>query len=219
MSLVRSIDFLKELSANNNRDWMHDNKALYQSAKEEFIAFVSQLLPKLIDFDNGLDGLEVKKCIFRINRDIRFSHDKSPYKKNFGAFMVEGGKKSGNAGYYLHLEPNNNSFIAGGVYGPDSDRLAKVRQEIDYNPEELKRVVENPSFVKQFGALKGESLKRPPKGYPKDHPNIDLLKMKSFLVMHPVNDQTVLNEKFLQQAAGIFKEIQPLNEYLNVAMS
>ncbi len=218
MSLIRSIDFLKKLGENNNRDWMQENKAEYQEARQEFIDFISKLLPELTLIDDALMGLEVKKCVFRINRDIRFSHDKSPYKKNFGAFMVEGGKKSGNAGYYFHLEPNN-SFIAGGVYNPSSEKLAQVRQEIDYNPEELKKVVESPAFTKFFGSLTGESLKRAPKGYSEDHPNIDLLKMKSYIVMHSLDDKTILNEKFLPHAVGIFKEIKPLNEYLNVAMS
>lgn len=219
MQLVQSLDFLRTLKENNNRDWMHANKPQYLEAKGEFAEFISALLPELVSFDEALSGLDIKKSIFRINRDIRFSHDKSPYKKNFGAFMVEGGKKSGNAGYYLHIEPGNNSFIAGGVYTVDSDRLSKIRQEIDYNPEQLKKVVEAPSFVKSFGALKGETLKRAPKGYTEDHPNIQLLKMKSFLVTHPVNDKTVLGDSFLKYAAKIFKDMSPMNEYLNVAMS
>jgi len=219
MSLTKSIDFLRLLRENNNRDWMHSHKAMYQEAKEEFFDFVSNLLPSLIELDENLTGLEVKKCIFRINRDVRFSKDKSPYKNNFGAFMVEGGKQSGKAGYYFHLEPGDNSFLAGGVYGPSSENLAKIRQEIDYNPGDLQKITRESSFVKYFGAIQGDSLKRPPKGYSADHPNIDLLKLKSFLVMHPKKDKEVLNEKFLEKAVGIFKEIQPLNEYLNVAMS
>lgn len=219
MSLTKSLDFLKLLKENNNRDWMHGHKTMYQDAKEEFNDFISNLLPSLVLFDENLTGLEIKQCIFRINRDIRFSKDKSPYKNNFGAFMVEGGKKSGKAGYYLHLESGDNSFLAGGVYGPSSENLAKIRQEIDYNPGDLQKITLEPAFISYFGAIQGESLKRPPKGYGTDHPNIDLLKLKSFLVMHAVKDKEVLNKKFLQNAVGIFKEIQPLNEYLNVAMS
>lgn len=219
MTLIKSLDFLKQLKCNNNRDWMQAHKDLYQNAKGEFTGFVSQLLTKLVLIDQGLNGLEAKKCIFRVNRDIRFSKDKKPYKENFGAFMVEGGKQSGNAGYYLHLEPGNNSFIAGGVHTPTTEKLSQIRQEIDYNPAELKNIVERPAFLQSFGILQGDKLKRMPKGYEISHPNAELLKLKSFLAIKNVTDSDVLNDAFFENALKTFSEIVPLNEYLNVAMS
>ena len=164
-------------------------------------------------------GLDPKKCIFRINRDIRFSKDKSPYKINFGAALAEGGRNSGNAAYYLHLQPNDESFIGGGLYQPPKEMLAKVRQEIDYNASELRTLVSAPDFRETFGEIQGDSLKRAPKGYDPDHPNIALLKLKDYIVLRKLTDQEVADEQFPEQALAIFKTMIPFVRYLNVAVS
>ena len=144
------LTFLQQLESHNSKEWMDDHRAQYQTARQSFIDLTTHLLEKLSVDDEGLQGLDPKKCIFRINRDIRFSKDKSPYKNNFGAAMAEGGRNSGNPVYYLHVQPQNESFIAGGLYQPSSDVLSKVRQEIDYNASELKTITSALMHCNQF---------------------------------------------------------------------
>ena len=219
MDFKTIFNFLSEIKENNNREWMDANKKVYLEAKGAFVSITESLINGVAGFDESLIGLEPKQSIFRINRDIRFSKDKSPYKTNFGAYMVPGGKKSGNAGYYLHLQPGDESFIAGGVYMPQAENLTKIRQEIDYNVSELKTITEAPKFMEFFGAIEGEKLKKAPKGYPIDHPNLELLKLKSFLVIHKVKDSQVLKTGFIDYVLTVFKAMEPFNSYLNVAMS
>ena len=219
MALTKSIDFLQEIKPNNNKEWMQANKPAYLLARDEFIEFTSTLIRQMALIDETLLDLEAKSCVFRINRDIRFSKDKSPYKSNFGLFLSEGGKKSGNVGYYFHLEPGDQSFIAGGIYSPESERLAMIRQEIDYNPEPLKKIADHPSFQRLFGAIQGDTLKRAPKGYPEDHPNINLLKLKDLIVIHHVSDESIHNWKSPEYVFSVFREIKPMNDYINIAIS
>ena len=189
MNLHNTLNFVSALDQNNNRDWMDANKKWYQEARNEFIALAEILIRESSAFEPALADLEPKKCIFRINRDIRFTNDKRPYKNNFGMAMADGGRNSGNPIYYFHVEPGN-SFVAGGLYMPESDTLKKIRQEVDYNAADLKKIVEEPAFANAFGALQGEQLKTAPRGYPKDHPNIALLKLKSYVVCIPYPTQT-----------------------------
>ncbi len=216
--MEKILSFLEDLSENNNRDWMQENKKRYEAAKNEFKQVIVQLLEGICQFDEGVQGLQPKDCIFRLNRDIRFSKDKSPYKTNFGAAMMEGGRKTGNPTYYIHIQPGN-SFVAGGVYMPEADNLKKIRQEIDYNPEELKNIVDSPEFKKTFGVMTGEQLKTAPKGYPKDHPNIELLRFKSFIVSKDVSDKMVSARSFIDNTIRDFKVLHPFNQYFSVAIS
>ncbi len=211
--------FLSDLQANNSKAWMDDHRDEYQRARASVIALTTYLLNGLTPEDEGLAGLDPKKCLFRINRDVRFSKDKSPYKTNFGVAMAEGGRHSGNPVYYLQLQPHGESFIAGGLYQAPTDILAKVRQEIDYNAAELKTMTDNPSFQKLFGAIQGDSLKRAPKGYAPNHPNIGLLKLKDYLVIHKLSDQEVTAERFPEQALNMFRAMVPFVRYLTVAIS
>jgi uncharacterized protein (TIGR02453 family) len=213
------LDFLKNLQKNNNKEWMDAHRAAYEIARDAFKEIVSILITEVIRFDEDLAGLAPKDCIFRINRDIRFSKDKTPYKTNFGAALSEGGRRSPNAVYYLHLQPYDESFIAGGMYMPDKEYLAKIRQEVDYNPEELKKIVKAPDFKKYFGSIQGEKFSRPPKGYDITHPNIELLKLKSFIVIHRFTDEKVTSENFITNIIPMYQTIQPFIRYLNVAIS
>ncbi len=142
MIQTSTLKFLKSLSKNNNKPWFDAHCAQYHAARENFCNFITEVVSKTAQFDSDLVGLEPKKCLFRINRDVRFSKNKSPYKNNFGASMDRGGKKSGFAGYYFHLEPGN-SFYGGGLWQPEADNLKKVRQEIDYCFDEFKSIVES----------------------------------------------------------------------------
>lgn len=219
MTLQLVFSFLEELAQNNNKEWMDAHRKQYEEAREEFKDFVAYVLGGLSIIDEGLAGLTPKDCIFRINRDIRFSKNKSPYKNNFGVYMSEGGKKSPNAGYYLHLQPHGESFIGGGMYQPESGILAKVRQEIDYNASELKKIVSEATFKKYYASIQGDKLKKAPKGYETDHPNIELLKLKDFIVLHKLSDTEVADENFKDEAISMFKAMEPFVRYLNVAIS
>jgi uncharacterized protein (TIGR02453 family) len=210
------LDFMTSLSYNNDRDWFIKNKPVYLEAKENFESIIQEILNRVTEFDPILKGLEVKNCVYRINRDIRFSNDKSPYKTHFGAFIVRGGKKNADrfAGYYIHVEPGK-SIIAGGAYMPPTPWLSAIREKIDSEPEELLKIIGSKEFIKYFGKVDGEKLKKAPKGYPSDHPNIELLKLKSFLVVNEVSDKLLLTEKYLNHVVNVLKAMKPFNDYLS----
>ncbi|MBW8051943.1 MAG: DUF2461 domain-containing protein [Cytophagales bacterium] len=212
------LKFLQTLKKNNNREWFLQNKEFFESTKNNFVDIVETLIAGIAKHDKGIAGLQAKDSIFRIYRDIRFSKDKTPYKTNFGANMTPGGKKSGKTGYYIHIEPGGGSFLAGGIYMPPSEQLKAVRQEIDYNIDEFKKIIQDKNFVKYFGSVTGEKLKKAPQGYPPDHPNIELLKFKSYIVMHKVKDTQLLDEGFIKYAVDVFGAMQPFNWFLNRAV-
>jgi uncharacterized protein (TIGR02453 family) len=209
-----ALNFLSQLKNNNNREWFGQNRKLYIEAKKDFETFVSEVLTDMERFEN-LEGLTAKQCIFRINRDIRFSPDKTPYKKNMSAVFVRGGKKSPYHPYYLHIEPGGNSFLGGGLYDPDSQKLAKVRQEIDYNKKSLMEITEHPDFKKYFKGISGDRLKTAPKGYSKNHPDIDLLNFKQYLVTYSLDDHQLLKEDFSNLVVEVFKAMKPFLDWLN----
>lgn len=215
-SFEKSLSFLTDLAENNERDWLMENKSRQKEAQEEFKAFVSEMYQGLLRFDPSLDGQDSAKSIFRIYRDVRFSKDKRPYKTNFGVFLKKGGKKSPYSGYYFHLEPGK-SFAAGGLYMPPGETLQKVRQEIDYNGEEVLGLLKG-KFKKYFGELQGDKLKRPPRGYSEDNPMIDLLKHKSFLMVHNLTDDDLSGQGFQKRLMDIYAAMTPLNSFLNRAM-
>jgi uncharacterized protein (TIGR02453 family) len=211
-----TLEFLKGLKFNNNREWFQNNQTIYKEAKANVELFVQELINEIVLFDPELKGLEVKNCLFRINRDIRFSNDKSPYKTNFGAFIVKGGKKNGDkyAGYYFHIEPGS-SMIAGGAYVPPSPWLSAIREKISDETDEFLRIINDKTFKKYFGTVEGEKLKTAPKGYPSDHPQIELLKLKSFLAMNEVPDEKVLSPGYFEYVTSGFRAMKPLNDFLN----
>lgn len=211
--------FLKDLNESNSREWMQANKPEYLNQKQDFIALVQNTIEGLSGFDQNVVGLEPKDCIFRINRDIRFSKDKTLYKTHFGAYMAAGGRKSMLPGYYLHLEPGNKSMLAAGLYRPGSDLLKKVRQEIDYNGQDLQSIVERSSWKKEFGPLEGERLSKAPKGYTMDHPMIKYLQLKSFLAVLRLKDSEVIASDFQKSAIKKFRRMHPLVDFLNIAIS
>jgi uncharacterized protein (TIGR02453 family) len=211
--------FLKDLSKNNNKAWFDANRKTYESVKTDFNKTVEELINGIAGFDEPIGELEAKKCMFRINRDIRFSKDKSPYKTNMGASFNKGGKKAMNAGYYFHCEPGK-SFVAGGVWLPMPPELSRVRQEIDYNFDEWKKIVGNSTFKKYFDdeAIKGESLSRPPKGYDENNPAIHYLKMKSFIVSRSFTDEALQDKKMFKEVIKTFNAMKPMLDFLNRAI-
>jgi uncharacterized protein (TIGR02453 family) len=216
-SMQEILDFLSRLTANNTREWFDANKFHYQQVKATQLALVQTLLSRLQTFDDSLNGLEPKDCVFRIYRDTRFAADKIPYKTNLGMYFAKGGKKSQQGGYYLHLEPGGKSMLAGGLWMPQPEVLKKIRQEVDYNPEALMDILNSPSFKEFYSGLSEEGkLKRPPKDYPADHPAIELLKLKSFTAVHSMPDEQVLSTGFVDHAVRGFQALKPLLDYLNV---
>ncbi|MBU2915560.1 DUF2461 domain-containing protein [Reichenbachiella agariperforans] len=218
MGLKPVVDFLKELSKNNNKEWFDEHRTAYQGHRVEFLGLVQVLIDGIAMFDPSLTGVDPKKCVFRINRDIRFSKDKTPYKTNFGALMGDQGKKSEGTGFYVHLAPGHN-FVGGGMYKPLPDMLAKIRQEIDYNPKDLMAVIDTENFKSTFGKIQGEQLKTAPKGYPKDHPFIDLLRYKSFYVLKEFSDEEVAAQGFVEEALVVCQKAAKFNEFLRNAIN
>jgi uncharacterized protein (TIGR02453 family) len=213
------LKFLKALGKNNDRAWFEKNKPKYLEAKQSFEEFVATFLKSLQTFDHSLGGLEAKKLVFRIYRDVRFSKDKKPYKVNMAAGFSANGKMMQEPGYYLHIEPGNKSMIAGGLYMPDPESLGKIRQEIDYNPDVLKKILASKKFKTFFeGFDESDKLKLMPKGYAKDHPHIEWLKLKSFIVVHNFTDKEVMDKNFGRKAATICSAIMPLNAFLKEAV-
>lgn len=213
MNFSKLIQFLTDLGENNNKEWFHDHNDTYQNLRKEFIGFVQEVINETEKFDPSISGLDARKSIFRINRDIRFSKEKTPYKTNFGAALTDGGKKSPKAGYYLHLEPGK-SFLAGGVWMPESEVLSNIRQEIDYNPKEFRALIENKDFKNTFGSLEGESLKTAPKGYTTDNEMIDILRMKSLVMTTELSDKKLESIK-ASDVSAIFKKMYPVNQFFN----
>ena len=202
-----TLEFLSDLKKRNR----------YLEAKSDYEIFVQAVINGISTFDPILKGLEVTSCTYRINRDIRFSNDKTLYKTHLGAFIVRGGKQNGDryAGYYVHVEPGNNSMIAGGAYMPPALWLRLIREKIDEQAEKFLKIIENKEFVKFFGKLEGEKLKTAPKGFPKDHPHIELLKLKSFLVVRMISDKEVISKDCFDLIIRASKIMKPLNDYLN----
>ncbi len=210
-----TLAFLTDLSQNNNREWFNQHKDRYKTALANVEDFLTIVIRGIAQFDPSVADVEAKKCVFRIYRDIRFSKDKTPYKNSMGAVIGENGRKTERACYYLHIEPNGNSVLAGGKWKPDKDQLKNIRQEIDYNPEKLIEILDDKSFRKIFPGLADYKLKRPPKGYSADHPNLELLKQNSFVVVHNYADKEILDSGFLKQFAKHCKVMKPFNDFLN----
>jgi uncharacterized protein (TIGR02453 family) len=208
--------FLELLKENNNREWFHANKPLFNAARNNFTSFIDALLPEIAVFDPGINNLEGKDCVFRIYRDTRFSKDKKPYKSNLGAHILPGGRKTehARAGYYIHIEPGG-CFLAGGAYLPPGPWIKAIRQEIDYNANDLKKILDGKKFKEYFGEIEGEKLKTAPRDYPMDHPEIELLRHKSLLAVHKMDDELVLSTQFLDHCTKVFKVLQPFDDFLN----
>ncbi len=209
-----TFDFLQNLSENNNRDWFAENKTTYQKAQENILQFVEQLIAEVGIFDEEILKLDPKKTLFRIYKDTRFSKDKTPYKTNFGAAL---GMSKGNkiAGYYLHIEPKK-SFLAGGVYQPESGILKEIRKEISMNGEDFLVIINDKNFKKYFGELsKNDTLVKVPQGFEKTDKMADFLKLKSIVVMHHLSDDEVLAENSAKNFAKIYHAMKPLNDFLS----
>ncbi len=216
-----TLQFLEDLKANNNRDWFLENKKRYEIVKKDYHKMVSDFLDAMKPLDPALELLEVKNCTFRINRDIRFSKDKTPYKTHMGVWLSSGSKGQNRAGYYVHIEKGS-SFIAGGFYAPESEDLKKVRKEIAFFYEDLEEILAEKNFKKTFGDFDRNErslLKNPPRGYEKEHPAIELLKLKSFEASQKFDISEVLEKDFVSKMSKRLIVLKPLNEFINRALT
>lgn len=196
---------------------MDANKKWYLDTKAELLEDVAVMLKQLTDLEPELSAFQPKDCVFRQNRDVRFSANKDPYKTNFGVYFSPKGKKSPGPGYYLQIQPGN-SFLAGGIWMPETEALKKIRKEIDYSGNELEKIENDPEFKKLFKGIEGEKLKTSPRDYEPTHPFIEYLKLKSFTVSTPVSDHSIESGEFIALALNGFSKMKPFNDFLSQAM-
>ena len=214
MLTQHTLQFLTNLSENNNREWFHANRNDYEKTKVEFEGFCQKVLSAIAQFQDNLLHTNVKSCILRINRDIRFSSDKSPYKKYLAAGFGPGGKSSGKVDFYLQIQPNE-TFLGGGMWSPTSSQLASFRQEIDYNPKRLKGIIEKNDFSEYFNEVYGEKVKKMPKGYTINHPDIELLKYKQLFFVHKYCNEETIEKNFANEIIKACKILKPYLDYIN----
>lgn len=208
-----TLQFLKNVAKNNNREWFNENKNIYVEAQQDVLAFLEKLIEDIAEFDEEILKIDPKKALFRIYRDTRFSKDKIPYKTNFGASLGMG-KGNKISGYYLHIEPGK-SFLAGGVYHPEPPVLKEIRREISTNSAEFRKILEQKEFRNNFRGLSVESkLKRVPNDFEKEDPIAEFLKLKNFIVVHPVSDAALMAKNGTENFAEIYKSMKPLNDFL-----
>jgi uncharacterized protein (TIGR02453 family) len=208
----KSIQFLKDLAKNNNRDWFTENKAKYVECHENFITFADELLSLMNKHDN-IETPTGKKSLFRIYRDVRFSKNKAPYKSWMsGSFKRATAHLRG--GYYFHFEPGN-YFIGGGFWGPSPDDLKHIRAQIESDPDGFRKAINNKKFTSTFGEMTGDRVKTAPKGYAKDHPAIDLLRYKQYLASKTYTEKEILSPDFAKQVNADFKNIRPFFDHMS----
>lgn len=216
--MKKTLAFLTKIKKNNNTEWMKSHKDEYLEARKEFEFLVQELIVRLSQWDERFQFLEPKDCIFRFNRDIRFSDNKNPYKENFAAFFGVGGKKSSLPGYYVSISPKE-IFVGGGLWHPESDKLIKVRRYIYRHGNELMKIVNDKKFRKTFVELSTEdTLKRVPRGFEADHPFADFIKLKSFVASKDFSSKESLEKSFGQKIDKALKDLKPFNDFLQKAL-
>ncbi|MEO5857758.1 MAG: DUF2461 domain-containing protein [Pyrinomonadaceae bacterium] len=219
MIAKETLDFLKKLEKNNDREWFNANKDAFVKANDNVIAVTGELISHIAKFDPTIVGIDPKSCVFRIYRDVRFSKDKSPYKTNLGAFVAPGGKKAMLPGYYFHVQPKM-FFSAAGKHMPDNTELLMIRSYIALNTKDFFKIVEAKKFRDRFGGFHdGDKLTKSPKGFDPDHPAIEYLKLKSFTVGEDFTEKDVLSKDFPKMLAESFKAAYPRIEFLRSALS
>ena len=211
-----TMDFLKKLSKNNNREWFNKNKRLYVAAHENVLAFVDALLSEMRRHDN-IETRDAKDSLFRIYRDVRFSKDKSPYKTYWAGHFKRATKKL-RGGYYFQIGPGA-TMAAGGFFNPDPKDLLRIRQDIDMNLSDWKKMLGHKNIASTFGDLKGETVATSPKGFSKDNPGIQLLKHKQFYFSRKFTDKEVLSNNFLKEMNQAFKNLRHYFNYMSEVLT
>ncbi|HEX9414662.1 MAG TPA: DUF2461 domain-containing protein [Ktedonobacterales bacterium] len=216
-NLRTTLAFLRELRDNNSKAWFERNRAQYTEARSAFESFITDLIARF-DAVDDLGDVTTKECVSRMNRDIRFSRDKSPYAVSMSAVLARGGRKHAGRSYYIHIQPDDNSLIGGGSYAPTPQELDQLRAAIAADSRELRRIISEDRFIRYFGGLSGEALKTAPQGYPKTHPAIDLLRLKQFLAGHTMSDAQVLADDAVSMALDVCAALKPFLTYLQTTV-
>jgi len=206
--------FLKEIAQHNDREWFHAHQPEYKAARASYEAYVQEMILRIAAFDPSVAYQTPKTCIYRFARDTRFSNDKSPYKRHFGAFVCSHGRKSYRGGYYLHLEPGN-SLIAGGSWCPPAPLLKHIREMIVDDIDHFRSIVEAPDFHALFPVVGEDLVKTTPKGFPKDFPYPEYLRPRLYTVWHPIPDTLVSEPDSQDRIEQMFRTMAPLNAFLN----
>ncbi|OIP84342.1 MAG: hypothetical protein AUK44_02840 [Porphyromonadaceae bacterium CG2_30_38_12] len=216
MSAIEILQFITALSNNNNREWFLEHKSEFEAAKKAFDNLSSTLILEISKFDPEIKNVNAADCIFRIYRDIRFSHDKTPYKSHFAVFIAtDGGRKSQRAGYYLHVDPAG-CFIASGAWCPEPNLLKALRKSVYENIDEFNEIRNEKTFTNYFtNFYQQDKIKKIPAGFPKDFEEAELLKLKHYMVEYKLNDEMLCSKNFVQEIANIYKASYPLNRFLN----
>jgi len=211
------LNFLSELKGNNNKEWFDQNRSRYEASRKKVLFLTELIIHEVARFDPEIGVQDPKNCVFRIFRDVRFATDKTPYKINMGSFIAKGGRKNVSAGYYLHIEPGA-SFVGGGSYCPPADALKAFRTEIFDRSDDFKQLIYKDSFHQLYPELYDDKLKTAPKGFPKEFPEIDLLKYKSYAFTSKLDDSVIIGENFVRKIVTAMKELYPVNQFLNTAL-
>lgn len=219
MLAKETLDFLKKLNKNNNREWFQANKKAFDAAQDNMTAFAGHLIGEISKFDDAIADIDPKSCVFRIYRDVRFSKNKNPYKVNLGAYISPGGRKSMQPGYYFHLQPGS-SFVAGGKHIPDGPETLKIRTAIADSTDEFLKIVNKKGYSAAFGKMYAESLKSAPKGFDPDHKAVEYLKLKEFMAYTELHDDKLLTSaEFPKHLIKLIKEMYPLVAFLRKVLS
>ena len=203
-----TLGFLGDLKKNNNRDWFNENKPDFLVEQQKAKDFYNALMEQLKTHDD-IENLKM----FRIYRDVRFSKDKTPYKPHFAGHFVRATNRL-RGGYYLRIRPGE-SFLAGGFWQPNKEDLLRIRKEFEMGTAEIREIINATKFIKQFGKLKGDSLKTAPRGFDKEHPDLDLIRMKQFIITREFTDKEVLSADFLKEINTSFKAMRPYFDYMS----
>lgn len=216
MGFKNLFEFLRDLNDNNHKEWMEEHRKEYKEVRDFYIDWLNELDIKLAKVDENYSPTTGRQAINRINNNLLFHPNKPVYKDHFGAGLD---KEKGKGDFYIHIGINE-SFVAGGIYRPKKEMLDSIRAAIDYNGEDFKKILNKKSFQKTFGGLmEDEQLKTSPKGYSQDHEHIELLRNKSFAVMHSLSQKEILKADFQHKLIEIYKEMLPFRNYLNHAVS
>ena len=211
-----NFNFLNNLKQNNDRDWFNANKDEYLIQHQNTIDFADAVLAEMTKHDK-IETVSGKKSLYRIYRDVRFSKDKSPYKNNWSGGL----KRATSAlrgGYYFHIQPGN-TMVGGGFWGPSKDDLQRIREDIAYDANPLRKIITSKSFTDTFGTLDGEQLKTSPKGFDKEHPDVDLLRYKQFIISKKFTDKEALSPDFYLKVCDTFKKMRPFFNYMSESVT
>lgn len=211
-----TLQFLKSISLNNNREWFNENKSVYLTAHANMCAFADRLILEMKKHDD-IENESGKKSLYRIYNDVRFSKDKAPYNSHF-SFSLQRATKLKRGGYYLNIKPGK-SYLACGFFGPNPEDLKRIRQDIEINYKDWHKLLKHKSIVNNFEKLDGETVTTAPKGFSKDHPAIELLRYKQYIFRHYFTDKEVLSDGFIHEANRIFKSIRPFFDYMSEVLT